>query len=91
MLYLKVLDAERQIVNMAEGQNEVNLICERIYQPGDRIILESSEKDIFVWLQFDDAIGQSMVYLKGDVNYPIPFEEKRFIFLQGHLWETGIF
>lgn len=31
MLYLKVLDAERQIVNMAEGQNEVNLICERIY------------------------------------------------------------
>lgn len=77
MLYLKVLDAERQIVNMAEGQNEVNLICERIYQPGDRIILESSEKDIFVWLQFDDAIGQSMVYLKGDVNYPIPFEEKR--------------
>lgn len=78
MLYLKVLDAEGQIVVMAEGQNEVNLVCERVYQPEDRIILESSEKDIFVWLQLDDAVGQSMIYLKGNVDYPIPFKEKRF-------------
>ena len=77
MLYLKVLDAKCQTVAMAKGENEVNLVCERIYQAGDHILLESDEKDIFLWLQFDDAVGQSMVYLKVNVNYPIPFKEKR--------------
>ena len=53
MLYLKVLDAKCQTVAMAKGENEVNLVCERIYQAGDHILLESDEKDIFLWLQFD--------------------------------------
>lgn len=77
MFYLKVVDAEQKTVAASTGGDEVNLVCTRIYQPGDRILLESEEKDIFLWLQFDDAIGQSIIYLKGNIDYEIPFQEKR--------------
>ncbi|MGN1142368.1 MAG: carbohydrate-binding protein [Oliverpabstia sp.] len=77
MFCLKVLDAEWKTIAVARGEDEVNLMCSHTYQPGDRIILESAETDVFLWLQFDDALGRSMIYLKDSINYEIPFGEKR--------------
>ncbi len=78
MFCIKVLDKSNNTVFVTRGDNEVNLLCSRVYEQDDKIVIESDEKNIFVWLQFDDAIGSSLVYLtENNINYEIPFGEKR--------------
>lgn len=74
---IKVYDKSGQMVAVRHGEDEVSLMCAREYQEGDRFGLEISEKNVFVWLQWDDALGKSLVYLTGNVDYTIPFGEKR--------------
>ncbi len=75
---LNVLDREDKIIARNQGIGEVNLFCQREYCPGDKLILETSEENIYVWLQFDDALGKSLTFITGEVCYEIPFGEKRF-------------
>lgn len=77
MLSIKVLDLNGNTVAAANGQNEVNLFCKQEYNKGDRILIEASIQNIFIWLQLDDALGKSLIYLKGNIDYEIPFDEKR--------------
>ncbi|MBS4981496.1 MAG: carbohydrate-binding protein [Lachnospiraceae bacterium] len=77
MLRLTVKDAKGQEIVSREGEQELSLFCRRTYEEGDRILLESSEKDCFLWLQIDDALGRSLIYLKDTMEYVIPFGEKR--------------
>ncbi len=76
-LCLKILDADMRTKAVGRGIDEVNLVYSQKYEPEDRIILETSEKDVYVWLQVDDAIGSCLVYLTGNVTYMVPFGEKR--------------
>ena len=76
-LCLKILDKDDKTVAVNRGDGEVNLVVSRAYEEGDRIILETSEKKLYVWLQLDDALGKSLVYITGNVEYRIPFGEKR--------------
>lgn len=76
-LCLKVLDESGNTILVNRGEDEVTLVCTREYKEGDRIILESSEKNTSVWLQLDDALGRSLVYITDHVEYNIPFGEKR--------------
>lgn len=76
-LCFKILDSEMNTKAVAKGTDEVRLVYTQAYVPGDRIILETSEKDIYVWLQMDDALGRALVYITGNVEYIIPFGEKR--------------
>jgi hypothetical protein len=78
ILCLKVLDKDSNTICVNRGEDEVNLVCTHKYEEGDCIILESSEKTIHLWLQLDDALGKSMVYITNNVRYEIPFHEKRF-------------
>lgn len=59
------------------AEDEINLLYDSTYQPGDRILLETSESNLFLWLQFDDALGKSLVYVTGNVSYEIPYGEKK--------------
>lgn len=77
MLCLKIEDKDCNTIALARGEEETSLYCFHKYSEGDKITLESSEKDIFVWLQFDDALGKSMIYLKDNLKYEIPFNNKR--------------
>lgn len=78
MFCFKILKGSEGTLAVARGENEVNFVYNGIYNENDKIILESDEKDIFVWLQFDDAIGSSLVYLKDySIDFDIPFDEKR--------------
>ncbi len=78
MLTLKVLRADNSTGGISDGENEVNLVYTSPYQEGDRIVLESSEKNCFLVLQVDDALGSALVYLTENVLiYTIPFEAKR--------------
>ena len=77
MLKITVKDAEGQEILSKEGERELSLFCRRTYEEGDRIVLECSEKDSFLWLQIDDALGRSLIYFKDTMEYIIPFGEKR--------------
>lgn len=55
----------------------VSLVYTEEYNEGDRIVLETSDKNIHVMLQLDDAMGSALVYLTDTLTYGIPFGEKR--------------
>lgn len=76
-LEIKIVDREGNVLVQKKESDEVHVVYEHAYQMGDCIQLEISEKNQYVWLQLDDALGKALVYLTGDVTYRIPFEEKR--------------
>ena len=77
VLTLKVINKNGEILCEATGEGFVDLVCKRKYEEGDCILLETSEKDIHINVQFDDALGKSLVYMKENLWYQIPFAEKR--------------
>ena len=76
-LALKVLDKTGKTICVSNGEDFVSLVCCAEYREGDRIVLEASKSNIFVILQFDDAMGEELCYITGNVFYQIPFGEKR--------------
>lgn len=74
---IKVIDAQGRTKFVDSGEDMVSLVVTSEYQEGDRIAFETSEQNIHVWLQVDDALGASLVYVTDNVNYKIPFGEKR--------------
>lgn len=74
---LKVVDANGNTKFVDSGEDMASLVVTSEYQEGDCIVLESSEQNIHVWLQVDDALGASFVYITGNISYKIPFGEKR--------------
>lgn len=76
-LTLKIINAQGEVRACEQGEDEVNLYFAQAYQEGDRIVFKTAEKSLYCWLQFDDAIGKSLVYVTGNVSYTIPFGEKR--------------
>lgn len=77
MFCLKIIDRNQITAAVSRGEYEVNLVVSREYEDGDRIYLETSKKPCYVWLQVDDALGKSLVYVKDDVQYIVPFGEQR--------------
>ncbi|WP_160680900.1 carbohydrate-binding protein [Clostridium sp. C8-1-8] len=77
-LSMEVLDVDQKVIAQVDGEDEVNLVLRHKYQQGDQLVLKCSEKDVFIWLQFDDAMGKSMVLLKDqELRYTIPFGDQR--------------
>ncbi len=76
-LCLKIMSKSMEALAVSRGETEVNLVYTGEYQEGDTIILEVSEGQHYVWLQWDDAIGKSLVYLTGNVTYRIPFGDRK--------------
>ncbi len=76
-LCMKILGADMRTKAVSRGDGEVNLVYSQEYEQGDRIILELSGEPAFLWLQVDDALGKSLVYITGNVTYMVPFGEKR--------------
>lgn len=74
---LKIINVDGQVLQQSEGNDEVNLVYKSEYRKGDRIVLTVDEINTFYYIQFDDAKGKSLVYLTGNVEYEIPFGEKR--------------
>ena len=62
ILALKVLDKDSNTICVSSGEDFVDLVCTHTYEEGDRIVLETDEKNIHVHLQVDDALGDAFVY-----------------------------
>ena len=63
ILALKVLDKDSNTICVSSGEDFVDLVCTHTYEEGDRIVLETDEKNIHVHLQVDDALGDAFVYI----------------------------
>ena len=74
---MKVLDGKGKTLYVSSGENACSLVCTAEYKEGDMIVLESSQKNIHVWMQVDDAMGPALCYITDHVIYKIPFGEKR--------------
>ena len=68
VLSLKVINEQDQVKCVASGENEVCLVSTLMYVKGDRLCLESDRKNIWLWLQFDDAMGRSLVYIRDNIS-----------------------
>lgn len=77
-LSIKVIDEQGNVRAENACKDDVMLVYQDEYKVGDKIVLSSTEKDIYLMVQVDDALGLSFVYFtKNEVVYQIPFEEKR--------------
>lgn len=75
---LKVLDQSGNTLCVSDGENSARLVYAAEYKEGDTIVLESSERDIHVVLQVDDAMGAALCLLKTNaLHFTVPFGEKR--------------
>lgn len=77
VLSLKVINKDDLVRYVASGEDQVVLVNTSEYEEGDRICLETDTKNIHLWLQADDALGASLVYITDNVSFFIPFGEKR--------------
>lgn len=77
-LSIKIINADGQSLAENSSADEVNLVYRDTYKEGDKIIINSSQENLFLHIQIDDGIGSSFVYLtKKEITYNIPFAEKR--------------
>lgn len=76
-LCFQVLNAQGKILAEKAGENEVNLVWHGRYEEGSKIVLNAVEKNAFYWVKLDDALEKALLYMKGDMEYQIPFGEKR--------------
>ena len=77
VLTMKIIDALGNIKCQDSSEGIASLVYKGIYEPGDHIQVEITEKNIHVWLQLDDALGRDLVYLTDDISYRVPFAEKK--------------
>ena len=77
-LSIKVIDRSGNILAQNLEQDEVMLVYQKAYQEGDRIVVSSLEKNIYLKFQVDDALGSAFLYIaSNELIYNIPFGEKR--------------
>lgn len=77
-LSLKIVDEQGNIVVGNTENDDITLVYNDEYKTGDKIILTSADRNIYLMVQVDDALGSAFVYLtKNEIIYNIPFEEKR--------------
>lgn len=72
---IKVVNAKGETLGDVSGQQEAALVYRAAYGEGDKIVVETEEKNTFFWVQLDESLGKSMVYLTGRIAYGIPFGE----------------
>jgi len=77
MLTLKI-ENDSGIAAEMSGGDEVVLVYGPEYVPGDRITVECDKDNVFLIVQFDDAMAPAFTFLSNKkYSLPIPFEEKR--------------
>ncbi|MGF1995678.1 hypothetical protein [Enterococcus casseliflavus] len=65
MLTLSLIDTNGDLVETRQHSQETYLAYKnRKYSPGEKIVLETSETPAYVWVQVDEALAPSLLYLK---------------------------
>lgn len=75
MFSLKVLKANGETKQVERGEKEVCMVVSSAYKEGDRVVLEYAGEPSFFIFQADDAMGEALIYVKGNVEIKVPFGE----------------
>ncbi len=77
-LTFKICSADGTVKAENTAADRVVLVFNDTYEEGDYITFEVEKPEVFVVLMFDDAIGESFVYMKGkSTSFEVPFGEKK--------------
>ena len=74
---IRILNADGEVKASDSAREFASLVYTGEYLPGDRIVITSSEPNCYAWIQVDEVVGASLVYLTGEMSYTVPFELKR--------------
>lgn len=75
---ISIFNAAGELLACDSAKGFASLVYGAEYQKGDRIVITTSEPDSHAWVQLDEVLGASLVYLTGSVVYTVPFDEKRY-------------
>lgn len=76
-LCLEIIDNKGKVIASKTGKNEVNLVYYGVYEEETKIVFKVPENNTFYWVKLDDALDKALLYIINDVEYLIPFGEKR--------------
>ena len=79
-LTLQVRNAAGEVLAERSGEGQAELCYLEEYQEGDRIVLLSSQHPVHVHWQVDDVLRSSLCYLTKDMEYPVPFGERKTVY-----------
>lgn len=76
MFKLEIKNKNGEVLACKEAEDRCSLAYDKAYEEGDVIEMTTSETNIFLVLQLDDAMGQALVYQNApELKYIIPFNE----------------
>lgn len=75
MFSVKVLKANGDTKFVERGEKEVCLVATSRYEEGDRVVLEYAGEPKYFIFQADDAMGEMLLYVTGNVEIKVPFGE----------------
>lgn len=77
-LSLGILNKNNETLAYIKDNKEVNLVYNKAYEEGDKIVITVSKPEVHLHIQVDDALGDSLVYVtQNRIIYEIPFGTKR--------------
>ena len=78
MLELAVISQNGEVLAQASNESRCVLAYNNEYQEGDTLVMRTTETNVFLVMQLDDAMGEAFVYQKTpELVFVIPFGEKR--------------
>lgn len=89
---LEVVNKLGEILFKTSGENEITMAYRGIYNRGDKIVLKSNEKNIYIVVRLEDSLEDSFIYLKDyKAEFEIPFGINRKpyglkSFIEGRHW-----
>ena len=77
-LSITLQDGEGREKGLVQGEDQILMVFEGEYEPGDRILFGTDATDTYYVIRVDGAMDEAYVYLtKETVEYVIPFDEKK--------------
>lgn len=80
MIEIRVLSKDRAVLYAAEGKEECFGTYFGEYGEGSRILVSASGYPALCRLRLDEAVGDAVLYLAGDLEYPVPSGQERLRF-----------
>lgn len=78
MLTLEIQDEQGLVKESRSEDARVNLVYPKGYEPGDAIVLRSTEVPVYLVIQLDDSMPPALTYLSEEVfRFVIPHGEKK--------------
>lgn len=72
---ISIINEEQEILAEVNGDGQAALVYKDAYQEGNCIRISGENIPGFYWIQIDECVGKSLVYLTGMMVYRIPFGE----------------